>query len=240
MNTPDPLAPPQKEATMAKTENTESTETKRALLVVDVTPTFCEGGGLAVEGGNAVADAVAAHIDRSAGRYQEIVASEDWHIDPGDHWAPDGHDPDFSSSWPVHGVAGTDEARVHPAVQAALERSDLDHRLVRKGMHSAAYSAFEGVVVNDPDVLDPEGPGLAEWLRSAGVTALDVVGIATDHCVLASARDAIAEGFDVTVITDLSVGVAPGTSAAALDELAESGATMTTAGELATAGGVTA
>lgn len=210
--------------------------TRRALLVVDVTPTFCEGGGLPVEGGHAVAEAVAAHIAALGDRYRSIVASEDWHIDPGEHWAPEGRDPDFRTSWPRHGVAGTDEARVHPAVRAALDASPVKHRLVRKGMHAAAYSAFEGVVVDDPSVLDPTGPGLAEWLRQEGIEALDVVGIATDHCVLASARDALSAGFEVTVLEDLCAGVAPDTSAAALESLAAAGATVTTADRLAAAG----
>lgn len=199
---------------------------RRALLIVDVTPTFCEGGGLPVEGGHAVAAAVAEHVAAHHDRYARLVASEDWHIDPGEHWAPEGADPDFAVSWPVHGQAGTDEARLHPDVRAAFERIGQQPVLVRKGMHAAAYSAFEGVVVHDPDELDPTGPGLADWLRDEGITALDVVGIATDHCVRASALDAVAAGFDVTVLADLTAGVAPDTTAAAIAEMSQAGATV--------------
>ncbi len=194
----------------------------RALLIVDDQPTFCEGGGLAVEGGNDVSERIARYVADHAGAYDAIVASQDWHIDPGDHWAPPGTEPDFVTTWPRHGQAGTAEADLHPALAGAPITA-----VVRKGMHAAAYSAFEGRVVEDPSAVEPTGPPLEDWLRERGVTDVDVVGIATDHCDRASALDAVAAGFRVRLLEDLCVGVAPDTTAAALAELAAAGVEVT-------------
>ncbi len=202
---------------------------KRALIVVDTQPTFCEGGGLPVEGGNEVAARIGSYLVAAlaAGRYDEVVASQDWHIDPGDHWAADGAEPDFAVSWPRHGPAGEAEADLHPALLTALGAAPgtvpPNITLVRKGMHAAAYSAFEGVVVNDVDAAEPSGPLLAEWLGERGVTHVDVVGIATDHCDRATALDAVAGGFRTRLLVDLTVGVAPESTAAAIDEMAGAG-----------------
>jgi len=203
---------------------------KRALIVVDTQPTFCEGGGLPVEGGNAVAGRIGEYVAEAvaAGGYDEIIASQDWHIDPGEHWAADGAAPDFARSWPRHGPAGEAEADLHPDLLAALgaEPGTIPAAvtgLVRKGMHEAAYSAFEGVVVADPDDAEPSGPLLADWLRARGITDVDIVGIATDHCDRATALDAVANGFATRLLVDLTVGVAPETTAAAIDEMAEAG-----------------
>lgn len=203
---------------------------KRALLVVDTQPTFCEGGGLPVAGGNAVAARIGAYTAAAiaSGRYDEIVASQDWHIEPGDHWAPDGTAPDFARSWPRHGPAGEPEADLHPDLLAALGAGPgtippAITGLVRKGMHEAAYSAFEGVVVEDATADEPIGPLLADWLRERGITAVDVVGIATDHCDRATALDAVVAGFGTRLLVDLTVGVAPQTTAAAIDEMAQAG-----------------
>lgn len=213
---------------------------RRALLGVDLTPTFCEGGGLPVDGGNDTAARVAAYLDEHGPDYDLLVFSEDWHIDPGEHWAAEGTEPDYATTWPVHGPAGTDEARVHPVVRAALDRlaeQGVPVHLVRKGMYEAAYSAFEGVVVeNDPAALEPVGPALAEWLHAQAVTHLDVIGIATDHCVRASSLDAAAEGFEVRLLTDLMVGVAPDTTAAALEEMRAAGIELSTSAAAVEAG----
>jgi nicotinamidase/pyrazinamidase len=203
---------------------------RRALLIVDDQPTFCEGGGLPVEGGNAVSERIADFVVAHADEYDEVVASQDWHIDPGDHWAPEGTEPNFRTTWTHHGQAGTAEAELHPALQAVLDGPDGPRltALVRKGMYEGAYSAFEGVVVDDPDVLEPTGPPLTEWLRSRDVTDVDVMGLATDHCVRMSSLDAAAAGFHVRVLTDLAAGVAPDTTVAALDEMAAAGVDLTT------------
>jgi nicotinamidase/pyrazinamidase len=202
---------------------------KRALIVVDTQPTFCEGGGLPVEGGNAVAARIGDFVADAlaTGRYAEIVASQDWHIDPGEHWAADGAAPDFARSWPRHGPAGEPEADLHPALLAALGAEPgtvpSSLTLVRKGMHAAAYSAFEGVVVDDVEAAEPTGPLLEEWLRDRGIDAVDIVGIATDHCDRATALDAVANGFRTRLLVDLTVGVAAETTAAAIDEMAQVG-----------------
>ena len=156
------------------------------------------------------------------------MASQDWHIDPGDHWAAAGEAPDFATSWPRHGPAGEAEAELHPAMLAAVGADpgtvpNVFTGLVRKGMDEAAYSAFEGLVIEDPEELRPTGPPLAAWLRARGVTDLDVCGIATDHCDLATALDAVEAGFRTRLLVDLTVGVAPDTTAAALERMAEAG-----------------
>jgi nicotinamidase/pyrazinamidase len=180
---------------------------RRALLVVDVQPTFCEGGALGVEGGNAVAEAVAAFAAERRDGYVLVATTQDWHIDPGDHFSDT---PDFVDTWPPHGVAGTAEADLHPAL--ADLRPDVS---VRKGQYAAAYSGFEGV--------DEQGRALADLLGAAGVTDVDVVGIAESHCVLATALDAVEIGLRTRVLTDLTVPVTPEQGAAARERLAAEG-----------------
>ncbi|WP_167147324.1 isochorismatase family protein [Actinomyces sp. ZJ308] len=166
---------------------------RRALIVVDVQPTFCEGGALAVAGGNAVAERIAAHLSSSRQDYDLVVTTQDWHIDPGAHFSPE---PDFIDTWPVHGVAGTPEAQLHPA----LDGLGAD-AAVKKGQYAAAYSGFEGV--------DDDGDTLADILRAAGIEAVDVVGLAESHCVKDTALDAARQGYRVRVLTDLTEPVSP-------------------------------
>jgi nicotinamidase/pyrazinamidase len=182
----------------------------RALVIVDVQNDFCEGGSLAVAGGAEVARRISAHVAAHGEEYAAIVATADWHEDPGDHFSDH---PDFVDSWPAHGRAGSDGALFHPAAEPAFEQVQA---ICRKGHHSAAYSGFEGFTVEaDRRVL------LADWLRDRAIEEVDVVGIATDHCVRATALDAADEGFDTTVLLELTAGVAPQTTAAALQELAQ-------------------
>ncbi|MCL2468044.1 MAG: isochorismatase family protein [Micrococcales bacterium] len=179
----------------------------RALIVVDVQPTFCEGGALPVEGGNRTAEAVAAYADAHRDRYALVVTTQDWHVDPGEHFSPD---PDFVDTWPPHGVAGTDEAELHRAL------ADLHPDVqVKKGEFAAAYSGFEGVA--------PDGRTLAAVLVDADIDAVDIVGIAESHCVRATALDAVAEGLATRVLTDLTVPVTPELGEAARTELAAAG-----------------
>jgi nicotinamidase/pyrazinamidase len=177
----------------------------RALIAVDVQNDFCEGGSLAVEGGAAVAAGISALL---AGRdYEAVVATRDMHVDPGAHFSDH---PDFVDSWPAHCVAGTPGAELHPAFDTQRVEAVFD-----KGRHAAAYSGFEGV--------DPDGTSLADWLRGHRVDQVDVVGIATDHCVRATALDAAREGFGTTVLLDLTAAVSPATVATALTELRDAG-----------------
>jgi len=185
----------------------------RALLIVDVQNDFTEGGALAVPGGDAVAAAVSSYLASHADDYEVVVASRDWHDADGDNGGHFSATPDYTDSWPVHCVAGTAGAHYDPL----LVTDRVTHH-VRKGQGRPAYSMFEGVT--------DDGATVAAVLSAAGVVTADVVGIATDHCVRASALDAIAHGVHVRVLTDLIAGVAPESSAAALAELAHAGAEL--------------
>lgn len=190
--------------------------THRALLVVDVQPTFCEGGALAVEGGDAVARAIAAFAAARRADYDLVVTTQDWHVDPGDHFS---ETPDYVDTWPPHGVAGTPEAELHPAL------ADLSPDVaVKKGEYAAAYSGFEGV--------DPAGRDLAAVLRESAITDVDVVGIAESHCVRATALDALAAGLRTRVLTDLTVPVTVEQGAAAREEMAAAGVQVLLSSEL--------
>lgn len=186
----------------------------RALIVVDVQNDFCEGGSLAVAGGADVAAAITDLIGEAQPGYRHVVATRDHHIDPGGHFSSA---PDFEHSWPPHCVAGTEGVGFHPNFAPAVASGAID-TVFDKGAYEAAYSGFEG--------LDENGVGLAEWLRDRGVTAVDVVGIATDHCVRATALDAVREGFATHVLLDLTAGVAEATTDRALTELREAGVAL--------------
>lgn len=189
----------------------------RALFIIDVQNDFTEGGALAVEGGDAVAEGITEYLRAHPDRYDVVIASRDWHDAPGPdgtgdnggHFALDAA-PDFVDSWPVHCVADTPGASYDPGLD-----SDLIDVHIRKGQGKPAYSIFEGV--------SDEGLELPALLDRLGVDDVDVVGIATDYCVRASALDALASGRRVRVIDDLVAGVAPESSAAALREVAQAG-----------------
>jgi nicotinamidase/pyrazinamidase len=179
----------------------------RALLVVDVQNDFCEGGSLAVEGGAEVARRISGYLRDHGDEYDVVVATRDWHEDPGAHFSAA---PDYRDSWPPHCVAGTTGAEFH----AGLDTSRVD-AVVSKGHRSAAYSGFEGC-----DDLEAE---LAVLLSRRGVDEVDVCGIATDYCVRATALDAAALGLRTRVLLDLCAGVGPDTTARALADLAAAG-----------------
>ncbi|MET9852753.1 isochorismatase family protein [Streptomyces sp. NPDC006450] len=186
----------------------------RALIVVDVQNDFCEGGSLAVAGGADVAAAITELIGQATAGYRHVVATRDHHVDPGSHFAHPPAQPDYETSWPVHCVAGTEGVGFHPNFAPAVA-SGAVAAVFDKGAYEAAYSGFEGA--------DENGRGLAEWLRERQVTEVDVVGIATDHCVKATALDAARAGFRTHVLLDLTAGVAPHTTTRALAELREAG-----------------
>ncbi|MEU2222588.1 isochorismatase family protein [Streptomyces sp. NPDC018347] len=189
---------------------------RRALIVVDVQNDFCEGGSLAVAGGADVAAAITELIGQTAGAgYQHVVATRDHHIAPGGHFADD---PDYVRSWPAHCVAGTEGVGFHPNFAPAVASGAVD-AVFDKGAYSAAYSGFEG--------RDENGVALADWLRAREITEVDVVGVATDHCVRATALDSAREGFRTQVLLDLTAGVAAQTTERALQELREAGVELT-------------
>ena len=179
----------------------------RALVIVDVQNDFCEGGSLAVQGGAATAAAISRYLATEGRVYGHVVASRDYHVDPGTHFSAD---PDFSRSWPAHCVVGTAGALFHPDFDASRVEA-----IFSKGAHEAAYSGFEGT--------DDAGTPLGTWLREHDVDALDVVGIATDYCVRATALDAARQGFATRVLLRLTAGVDPATTAEALDEMRAAG-----------------
>lgn len=184
----------------------------RALVVVDVQNDFCEGGALAVAGGAQVAANVTDYLAGGPG-YDVVVATRDAHIDPGDHFADS---PDYTDTWPAHCVVGTPGQDFHDD----LRFRDFD-AIFDKGAHSAAYSGFEGT--------SSSGENLEGFLRARGVSDVDVCGIATDHCVRATALDAASEGFVTTVLIDLTAAVAPDDLATTFDELARAGVATSTA-----------
>lgn len=185
----------------------------RALLIVDVQNDFCEGGSLAVEGGAAVAQKITDYLKANPGKYDLIVASRDWHDgdnNNGGHFADAGQEPDMVNSWPSHCVSSTRGAEYHPNLDSSFIQVHVE-----KGMGKPSYSAFEGIT--------REGKSIAAVLHEAGVDQLDVVGIATDYCVLASAIDARSEHFNVNVLTEMCAGIAAETTQAAIAKMQDAG-----------------
>ena len=189
---------------------------KSALIVVDVQNDFCEGGSLPVTGGARVAAEIGgllqAWVDQADGApdYAHVVATRDHHVDPGAHWSAH---PDYVDSWPVHSEVGTAGEEWHPDLQPRPFDA-----VFLKGRHEAAYSGFEGRTEG--------GETLTDWLRARHVTRVDVCGIATDHCVRATALDAAAGGFETRVLEGLCAGVAPETTQAALAAFRDAGVSV--------------
>jgi nicotinamidase/pyrazinamidase len=188
----------------------------RALLVIDVQNDFCEGGALACEGGAAVAAKITDYLQKHKDRYDLIVASRDWHT-PNDsndgHFPPAGTQPDYVKTWPLHCIAGTEGAKYH----LNLDESLIDVH-IKKGQGANGYSIFEGTTESDQSLL--------ELLNHNYISAVDVVGIATDYCVRASALDAVRSGIETRVISSLTAGVSPSSVEKAIDELIDSGVTV--------------
>jgi nicotinamidase/pyrazinamidase len=170
-----------------------------ALIVVDVQNDFCPGGALAVPDG----DAVIEPINGLAGAARFVVATRDWH--PPDHGSFDSQ----GGPWPIHCVAGTSGAALHPRL--ARERIDV---VIDKGQDRGApgYSGFEGT-------------DLERLLRDRGVETVHVAGLALDYCVKATALDARRAGFDVVVHEGATraVEVEPGDGERAVEELRRAG-----------------
>jgi nicotinamidase/pyrazinamidase len=184
-----------------------------ALFIIDVQNDFTEGGALGVDGGAAVAAGITELLARHPHRYDHVFASRDWHDGDNDNGGHFHETPDYVDTWPTHCVAGTPGAEYHPALDEAL----IDVH-VRKGQGKPAYSIFEGVT--------DDGETVRAALDRLGIDSIDVVGIATDYCVLASALDARQAGREVRVLTDLVAGVAAESSVAALRTLEAAGATL--------------
>ena len=183
----------------------------RALLIVDMQNDFCEGGSLAVAGGAAVARAITAYLAGPDGeRYDHVVATQDFHVNPGPHFSAE---PDYAVSWPPHCVAGTSGAQFHPELDTARVEE-----IFRKGQYAAAYSGFEGA--------SAVGDSLLRWLSDHQVNDIEVAGLTTDYCVRSTATDAAAAGFATTVLLSLTAGVAQATTTAALEEMRAAGISL--------------
>lgn len=183
-----------------------------ALILVDIQKDFCEGGALGVAGGAALAARVSDLVAEHAADYAAVIATADWHIDPGGHFSDT---PDFETSWPVHCVADTEGAQFHDNLAPAVDRLSA---VFRKGQYDSGYSGFEG--------RSDTGALLAEWLRNNKIARVDVAGIATDHCVRATVLDARNEDFEVRVLGDMIAGVDGDRSATALKEMQAAGAAL--------------
>ncbi len=186
----------------------------RGFVIVDVQPTFCEDGELPVAGGNAVAHRIADYVKARQRDYDLIVTTQDWHVEPGEHFSAE---PDFAATWPPHGLAGTRNAELHPALRAVVaDLTGVVH--VRKGAYQAAYSGFEGT--------DDSGRQLSAIVAEAGVESLDLCGIAESHCVKSTAIDAARLGYATTVFSDLTVPVTEELGARARAEMRAAGVGM--------------
>ena len=184
-----------------------------ALFVIDVQNDFCEGGALACQGGAATAQRITDYLAANRERYDFVIASRDWHTpnSPNQgHFPPAGVEPDFVSTWPLHCIAGTQGAEYHPALN-----TDFIDIHILKGQDANGYSIFEGQTQADQPLI--------EVLHEKDITEVDVVGIATDYCVRASALDANRHGLSTRVITSLTAGVSPASTEAAIDELVDAG-----------------
>jgi nicotinamidase/pyrazinamidase len=183
----------------------------RALLVIDVQNDFCEGGALAVAGGAAVAGKIGKFLEST--RYDLVVASRDWHDADNNnsgHFADSGVEPNYKTNWPVHCVAETNGAQYHPNLN-----TEAIGEHIFKGQGQNGYSIYEGITKS--------GQSFEEILNAHQIDEVDVVGIATDHCVLASALDSKSHGLKVRVISSLTAGVSEVTTEAAIDRMIDSG-----------------
>ncbi|MBV9660963.1 MAG: isochorismatase family protein [Acidimicrobiales bacterium] len=181
-----------------------------ALIVVDVQRDFCEGGRLAVTGGEAVAAGISDLIEAAGDAYALVIATRDWHVDPGAHFAPSGSPPDYVKSWPVHCVAGSEGAEWHPDL-----RLPPGAIVVSKGERAGAYSGFEGHTEGGED--------LATVLKARGIERVDIAGIATSYCVRATAMDAIRAGFATRVLAPLTTDVDPAATPSTFTALVKAG-----------------
>lgn len=185
----------------------------KALLVIDVQNDFCEGGALACAGGSAVARKITDYLKANQSNYDYVIASRDWHT-PGElndgHFPADGLEPDFVKTWPLHCLAESQGAEYHPNLDTSL----IDVH-IKKGQSANGYSIFDGT--------DEQARAFSDVISGLEIDSVDVVGIATDYCVRASALDCVNHGLNVKVISSLTAGVNPQSTEAAIDEMVDAG-----------------
>ncbi|MCL2631694.1 MAG: bifunctional nicotinamidase/pyrazinamidase [Coriobacteriia bacterium] len=205
---------------MTYTTSSSTSNGRQALILVDIQNDFCPGGALEVQNGDKIVPVANDLAVEFATAGNLVVATRDIH--PADHGS-------FASQhgtavgelgelggvtqvfWPDHCIEGTEGADYHPDLMV-----ELIVREFPKGT-DARIDSYSGFYDNDRR----SSTGLAEYLRSQGVVAVTIVGLATDYCVAATARDAIAEGFATTVVAEgcRAVNMEPGDGEHALEEL---------------------
>jgi nicotinamidase/pyrazinamidase len=182
-----------------------------ALVVVDVQNDFADPeGSLYVSGGEVAVAWINQRVAEATAARAPVFYTQDWHPERTPHFATDG------GPWPVHCVAGTWGAEFHPDLTVAGPS-------VRKG--TQGEDGYSGFTVRDPVSGDEKPTELASLLREQGVTDIQVVGLATDYCVKATAMDAVAAGFGCTVLADgiRAVDLAPGDGARAIAAMTGAG-----------------
>lgn len=185
---------------------------KRALIIVDVQHDFLPGGALGVSDGDQVIPAITEAVKTEG--YDYVVLTKDAH--PADHVSFAKGEPEYrDGSWPAHCVSGTHGAEIFPEI------AKLGDVMFRKGyLDEEAYSGFDGTARDEDRKTDVY---LADWLKFRRVEQVDIVGLATDYCVRATAIDSAAAGFPTRVLLKGVRGVAPETTEAALTAMEKCG-----------------
>jgi nicotinamidase/pyrazinamidase len=196
----------------------------RALIIVDVQNDFCEGGALAVTGGLAVAAKIGQHLFDSRKNYMHVVATKDFHIEPGPHFAKEDEEPDYKTSWPIHCVPDTWGVEFSPGLFPFGHAFDYLDVVIYKGQYGDGYSGFQGVTTLQPQPFINQT--LRQYLLENSIIELDIVGLALDFCVRATALDAKALGYKVRVLEDMTAAV--GDHHKTVGELRRAGVTVET------------
>jgi nicotinamidase/pyrazinamidase len=190
-------------------------DARTALVVVDLQNDFADpAGGLAVHGGANLVPIINGEIAMARSAAATIAFTQDWHPEVTPHFAKDG------GTWPVHCVAGTWGAELHPDVDpeaaAAAPR-------VRKGANGE--DGYSGFTMRDPRSGETTPTELEGLLRDAAIERVVVCGLATDYCVKATALDAVRLGFETAVLLDAMrpVELNPGDEQRAIEEMSAAG-----------------
>ena len=192
-------------------------DARTALVVVDLQNDFTDpAGGLWVAGGEGIVPTVNAHVREAIEEGALVVATQDWHPESTPHFAKDG------GIWPVHCVGGTWGAELHPAFELPT-----DAPRVRKGTNGE--DGYSGFTMRDPATGEEVPTELEGLLREHGIERVVVCGLATDHCVKATALDAVRLGFETVVLAEAcaAVNLEPGHGDRALDEMREADVRLT-------------
>ncbi len=200
-------------------------DAETALIVVDVQNDFADpAGSLRVAGADAILPYLNRQIAAALAGDALVAYTQDWHPPSTPHFAKDG------GPWPVHCVAGTWGAALHPALTSGAGPA------VRKG--SNGEDGYSGFTMRDPGSGDLVPTELAALLRAHGVGRVVICGLATDYCVRATALDAVALGFPTSVLVEgvRAVDLHPGDGAAALAQLADTGVDLVAPSVVAVAG----